>query len=197
MNSMNDLIIRYIEGSLDDKEKTMFEAELKNSLSLQNELSKYRNVYKEFSGYKNILTDDDYFRNMVPRFRSKLPGKLKRFPLQRVAFVSAASMIVVMFLFLLLNKTHFTPNITENLNEHELSELLDKFSSDVLPAEFSDDITIDSTVNALYLNELNISPETESYYFADRKSDVPTLVKDINDEEADNIYNEIINKKYF
>jgi hypothetical protein len=44
---------------------------------------------------------------------------------------------------------------------------------------------------------LNISPETESYYFADRKSDVTTIVKDINDEEADNIYKEIINKKYF
>jgi len=197
MNLKNDLILRYIDGNLLGEEKIRFEAELKNSLSLQKKISKYRNVCNRFSAYKDIPADDDYFRNMVPRFRSKLPGKLKRFPLQRVAFVSAASVIVVMFLFLLLNRTNQIPNITDSLNDHELTELWDKFSSDVLPAEYSADITIDSTINALYLNELNISPETESYYFADRKSDVPTLVKDINDEEADNIYNEIINKKYF
>ena len=197
MNLKNDRILRYIEGNLDGEEKIRFEAELKNSPSLQNELSMLNNVLKGFSGYNEIPADDYYFRNMVPRFRSKLPGKLKRFPLQRVAFASAASLIIVMFLFLLLNKTYQNNNITENLNEHELTELWDKFSSDVLPYDYSADVTIDSTINALYLNELNITPETESYYFADRRSDVNTIVKDINDEEADNIYNEIINKKYF
>ena len=197
MNSKNDNILRYLEGNMDGEEKTRFEAELRNSLSLQKELSMFKTVFYEFSGYKEIPADDDYFRNMVPRFRSKLPGKLKRFPLQKVALASSASMIVVMFLFLLLNKTDRIPNIADNLDEHELTELWDKFSSDVLPSELSADMTIDSTINALYLNELNVTPETESYYFADRRSDVTTIVKDINDEEADDIYKEIINKKYF
>ena len=197
MNSKNDLILRYIDGNLDGEEKIRFEAELRNSPSLQKEISNYRNVCNQFSGYKEIPADDDYFRNMVSQFRSKIPGKLKRFPLLKVTFASVASMIVVMFIFLLLNKTEHIPNITNNLDDHELTALWDKFSSDVLPSEYSADITIDSTINALYLNELNITPETESYYFADRKSDVATLVNDINDEEADNIYNEIINKKYF
>jgi hypothetical protein len=197
MNSKNDLIIRYLEGSLDDKEKTTFEEELKNSLYLQKELSKYQNVNNKFSYYKDVPVDDDYFRNMVPGFRSKLPGKLKRFPLLRIAFISASSLVVVMFMFLLLNRTERTPNIAHNLNESEFTELWDIFSSDVLPAEYSADITIDSTINALYLNELNITPESASYYLADRKSDITTIVKDINDEEADHIYKEIINKKYF
>jgi len=197
MNSKNDHILKYLEGKLNEAEKTRFETELKNSPSLQNELWMYKNVLDEFSGYKDIPVDDDYFRNMVPLFRSKLPGKLKRFPLQKVSFVSAAALMVVMFLFLLLNKTENIQNITNNLDEHELMELWDKFSSDVLPAEFAADNTVDSTINALYLNELNITPETEAYFFADRRSDVTTIVKDINDEEADNIYNEIINKKYF
>jgi hypothetical protein len=197
MNLKNDLILRYIDGNLDGEEKIQFEAELKNSLSLQKEISKYRNVCNRFSSYKDIPADDDYFRNMVPRFRSKLPGKLKRFPLQKVALASAASLIVVMFLFLLLNRTNQIPNIADSLNDHELTELWDKFSSDVLPAEYSADITIDSTINALYLSEINITPDIDSYYFADKRSDVSTLVKDINDEEADNIYKEIINKKYF
>src|ERR1035437_5263376 len=197
MNSKNDLILRYIDGNLDGEEIIRFEAELRISPSLQKEISNYLNVCNEFSDYKEIPADDDYFRNMVPQFRSKIPGKMKRFPLYRVAFVSVASMIVVMFMFLLLNKTEHIPNITNNLDEDELTELWDKFSSDVLPSEYSADITIDSAINALYLNELNITPETESYYFADRRSDVTTIVKDINDEEADNIYKEIINKKYF
>jgi|ERR1035438_784741 hypothetical protein len=197
MNSKNDRVLRYLEGNLDAEEIIRFEAELRDSLSMQKELSRYKNVFNEFSGYKEIPADDDYFKNMVPRFRSELPGKLKRFPLQKVAFASFGSLIIVMFLFLLLNRTNQIPNITDNLNDHDLTELWDKFSSDILPAEYSADITIDSTINALYLNELNISPETESYYFADRKSDVTTIVKDINDEEADNIYKEIINKKYF
>jgi hypothetical protein len=197
MNSKNDLILRYIEGNLTEEEKIRFETELNNSPSLQKELSMYKTVFNEFSGYKEIPADDDYFRNMIPRFRSKLPGKLKRFPLQRVAFVSSACLIVVMFMFLLLNKNNQVPNITNKINEHELTELWDNFSSDVLPSEFSTDLSIDSTINALYLSEMYITPEIDAYYFADRKSDVSNIVKDINDEEADNIYKEIINKKYF
>src|SRR5664280_2333350 len=174
MNTKNDRVLRYLEGKLDPMEKARFEEELKDSLSLQKELSGYKNVSDIFSGYKEVRADDDYFRNMVPRFRSKLHGKLKRFPLQKVSFVSAAALIVVMFLFLLLNRTEQIPNITNNLDEHELTELWDKFSSDVLPSEFTADITADSTINALYFSELNITPETEYYYFADRKSDVNT-----------------------
>src|ERR1039457_3195033 len=187
MNSKNNLILKYIEGNLTGDERNLFESELRNSPSLQKELSKYQNIYNEFSGYKEIPADYDYFRNMIPRFRSKLPGKLKRFPLQKVSFASAASLIVVMFLFLLFSRTNQTPNIAENLDEHELTELWDKFSSDVSTSDFSSDTSIDSTINALYLNEINITPEIDSYYFADRRSDVSTLVKDINDEEADNI----------
>jgi hypothetical protein len=197
MNSKNDLILKYIEGSLTGDEKARFETELHNSASLQKELSNYRNVYSQFSGYKDIPADDDYFRNMVPMFRSKLPGKLRRFPMQRVAFVTSACIIVVMFMFLLLNKNIPAPNIAENLNEHELTELWDKFSSDVSTLELSADASVDSTINALYLSEMYITPEIDAYYFADRKSDVNTIIKDINDEEADNIYKEIINKKYF
>jgi hypothetical protein len=100
-------------------------------------------------------------------------------------------------MFLLLNKNTPAPNITEKLDEHELTELWDKFSSDISTSELSADGTVDSTINALYLSEIYITPEIDSYYFADRKSDVNTIIKDINDEEADNIYKEIINKKYF
>jgi hypothetical protein len=197
MNSKNDLILKYIDGNMDEKERIRFETELKNSITLQQEVSSYRNVYNEFSTYNQIHADNDYFSNMVPRFRSKLPGKLKRFPLRQVAFASMASLIVVMFLFLVLRRSDQVPNIANSLNEHELTNLVDRFSSDILPFEFFSDVTIDSTISALYLTELNITPETESYYFADRKTDVNTIVQDINDEEADNIYNEIINKKYF
>jgi hypothetical protein len=197
MNSKNDLILRYIEGSLTGDEKTRFETELNNSASLQKELSRYRNIYSQFSVYNEIPADDDYFRNMVPRFRSKLPGKLRRFPMQRVTFVTSACIIVVMFMFLLLNKNTPSPNIAENLDEHELTELWDKFSSDVSNFELSADASVDSSINALYLSEMYITPEIDAYYFADRKSDVNSIIKDINDEEADNIYKEIINKKYF
>ena len=75
MNSKNNLILKYIEGNLTGDERNLFESELRNSPSLQKELSKYQNIYNEFSGYKEIPADYDYFRNMIPRFRSKLPGK--------------------------------------------------------------------------------------------------------------------------
>jgi hypothetical protein len=197
MNSKNDIILRYLDGTLEGEEKTLFEKELSNSPSLQEQLSNYKCVFDEFASYDVTSVDDDYFRNMVPKFRSKLPGKLKRFPLQKVSFASAASLIVIMFLFLLFNRTNHNLNIVDNLNEHELTELWDKFSSDVLPSEYPSEITADSTVNTLYLTELNLSPESVNYYFADRKTEVNTIIKDISEEEADNIYKEIINKKYF
>jgi hypothetical protein len=197
MNSKNNLILRYIEGDMNEKERTLFETELRNSISLQKELSKCRSVFDKFSVYKNINAGEDYFMNMVPVFRLNLPGKIKRFPLPKIAWGSAALIVAGMFLFLLLNRNANVSNISQTLNENELTELLNNYSSDYLPAEMPGDALVDSTINALYLNELNVTTEAESYYFADRKSDIPAIVKDINDREADNIYKEIINKKYF
>lgn len=182
---------------MDEKEKSIFESELKNSVSLQKELAKYRAVYNEFSGYKDVKIESDYFRNLVPRFRSKLSGEIIKFPLPKFAFGSAALVVVIMFLFILLNRNGNVSNVTDSVNENELTELLNHYSSDFSLSEIPNDAVVDSTINALYLNEINVSPEAESYYFAERKSDLSTIVKDINTEESDNIYNEIINKKYF
>jgi hypothetical protein len=197
MNSKNNLILRYIEGDMEDKERTLFETELRNSIPLQKELSRCRAVYDEFSTYKDINAGGDYFMNMVPIFKSNLQEKIKRFPLPKIAWGSAVLMVAGMFLFLLLNRNTNDSNISQTLNENELTELLNNYSSDYLPAEMPGDALVDSTINALYLNELNVTTEAESYYFADRKSDIPAIVMDINDKEADNIYKEIINKKYF
>src|SRR5664279_4317274 len=104
MNSKNNLILRYVEGDMDDKERALFETELRNSIPLQRELSRCRSVYNEFSAYKNVNANDDYFGNMVPAFRSKLPAKIKRSFLPNIAWGSAALMVAGMFLFILLNK---------------------------------------------------------------------------------------------
>jgi hypothetical protein len=197
MNSKNDLIFKYIEGDMNERERILFESELKNSISLQKELDRYKAIYTKFSAYKDISADEDYFINMVPRFRSKLPGEIKKFPLPRFAFGSAVVIVTALFMFLLLNKNVYVSNIADTIDERGLTELLNNYSPELLQSEIPADAVVDSTINALYLNEINISPEAESYYFDDKKPDISVITKDIDEKEADNIYNEIINKKYF
>ena len=202
MNSQNDKIVQYVDGAMTEKEKTLFEEELKSSPELQKQLATFRSIAGAFSIYAEPAADEYYFRNMVPGFRAKLPGRLKRFPLLTVSFASASIVVVSMFLFLLLNKSDNIENIAENLNEHQLTELINTYSSDksaseVVSTEVSSDASTESVVDTLYSREFNIAPETVSYYFADRRSDLTSVIQDINQEEADNIYNEMINKKLF
>jgi hypothetical protein len=202
MNSQNEKILNYIDGEMNDMERSQFEEILKNSPELQKQLASMRIINDAFSIYSQPASEESYFRNMVPGFRAKLPGRLKRFPLQGVAFASMSLVIVSMFLFLLLNKSDNIDKITENLNDHQLTELINNYSSDksvseVVSNENVSDTTVESVVDTLYTKEFYVAPEAVSYYFADRRSDLTSVIQDINQEEADNIYNEMINKKYY
>lgn len=202
MNSQNDIMIRYIDGEMTEKERILFEEQIRISPELQKQVASFRSINEAFNVYSQPVADEDYFRNMVPGFRSRLPGKLKRFPMQGVAFGTVSLVIASMFLFLLLNKSDNMGKIAENLNEHQLTELINTYSSDktvgeVVATEVSSDAATESVVDTLYIKELNVAPEAVSYYFADRRSDLSSVISDINQEEADNIYNEMINKKYY
>jgi len=202
MNSQNEKILRYIDGEMSEKERFLFEEELRISPDLQKQLNTFQSVNKVFNIYSEPAADEYYFRNMVSGFRAKLPGKLKRFPLQSVAFGTVSIVIACMFLFLLLNKSDNIEKIAENLNEHQLTELINTYSSDktvseVVASEIASDASAENVVDTLYSKELLVAPEAVSYYFADRRSDLTSVISDINQEEADNIYNEMINKKYY
>jgi hypothetical protein len=195
-------MIRYIDGEMTEKERILFEEQIRISPELQKQVASFRSINEAFNVYSQPVADEDYFRNMVPGFRSRLPGKLKRFPMQGVAFGTVSLVIASMFLFLLLNKSDNMGKIAENLNEHQLTELINTYSSDktvgeVVATEVSSDAATESVVDTLYIKELNVAPEAVSYYFADRRSDLSSVISDINQEEADNIYNEMINKKYY
>ena len=202
MNSQNEKILRYIEGEMSEMERSIFDEQLKISPELQKQLASFRSINDAFRVYSQPAAEEYYFRNMIPGFRAKLPGQLKRFPLRSVAFASMSLVIVSMFLFLLLNKSDNIDKIAENLNEHQLTELINSYSSDksaseVVSSEISSDASAESVVDTLYSKEFNVAPEAVSYYFADRRSDLTSVIQDINQEEADNIYNEMINKKIF
>ena len=201
MNSQNEKMIRYIDGEMTEKERMLFEEQIKISPELQKQLASFKSINEAFNVYAEPAADEYYFRNLVPGFRSRLPGKLKRFPLQSVAFGTVSLVIASMFLFLLLNKSNNIDRIAENLDEHQLSELINTYSSDktvgeVVATEVSTDASTESILDTLYIKEMNVAPEAVSYYFADRRSDLTSVISDINQEEADNIYKEMINKKY-
>jgi hypothetical protein len=197
MNLKNDIILQYLEGQLDEVSKKRFEEELHSSAILQKEIEAYTEVNERFSSYRNIQVADNYFNNIIPRFRESRSRESNKIRIPIIAFGSTVLLITVMFLYLLSNNPENNSNIADNIDENELTELLNAYSSDFILSDNPGEFTPDSTINSLYLTELNVTPETESYYFADRRSDVNTIVKDINNEEADNIYNQIINKKYF
>ena len=202
MNSLNKRIFRYIDGDMAEKEMTLFEEELQSSPGIQKKLASLKSINTAFNVYAEPPADEYYFRNMVSGFRSRMPGKLKRFPLQGVAFSTVSLVVVLMFIFLLMDKSDNFDKITGNLNEHQLTELINTYSNDrsaseVVSNELTYNASAENVVDTLFNREFNIAPETVSYYFADRRSDLTSVISDINQEEADNIYNVMINEKYY
>src|SRR4030067_1010173 len=62
-------IRKYIEGELSGEELINFEKEINNSPELKKEIDSLRNVLNQFKKLKNVNADENYFTNILPRFR--------------------------------------------------------------------------------------------------------------------------------
>ena len=202
---MNNKIILYLDGQMNGEEKAAFEKELDGSQALSNELKRLKEFNTGISELKNIPAQEDYFVQMIPKFRSKHEQKRKFSLFPGIAYsVTTATAVIIVMLFV-MNKnvkneaqpfqnneeTQQVVNIEPTLDAGSLS---DQFGFiDMSREEIANS---DSLLNYMLVRELDLTPQSLSDISpADNTTDIQTILQGVNDKEADAIYNEILHKK--
>jgi len=197
-----DKIIRYFDNQMSAKEKELFEKELNNSLDLQREIEDYKLF---LSSFKETELKEDYINNVIPKFRERMrrKSKLQGFS-GRFALAGSIAVAVIFAAFLLFNSRN-TSNIesiqqlvsqitTEDANA-AASTYLNNVSLSDLNINSSD--AYDSVFTKILGNELSVSTNSNLDLISSINNSLSQLEQYINDNEADNIYKEILNKKFF
>jgi hypothetical protein len=203
---MNDKIILYLDGQMTGKEKDSFEKELNESKLLRDELDRLKAFNAGISKLNNISAGEEYFVQMIPKFRSKREQKRKFGLFPGIAYgVSTATAVIIVMLFV-TNKTVTNKTISvqanvisENMYNTEpaldASSLSDQFGFVNMSRE--EIANSDSLLNTMFVKELDLTPQSLSDLSQtdNNSSDIQTILQGVNDKEADAIYKEILHKK--
>jgi hypothetical protein len=187
-------IHKYLDGQLTEKEKAEFEIELENSSELRNELNKAKDLLFKLKSMSEVKSDSSYFGNILPEFRNKA-NKGKRLNPAFVFGLSSIIVFIVLF-YLFSDKTDKDIiKITNELSDEEFTETINQFYDEYTFTDLDiDNEAYDSLMNSVLYDELNIS-----YYSENLASqfDPSESFEELSEEEAEIIYKEIINKKFF
>ena len=194
----------YLEGGLSPEDKKSFEEELKNSQDLQNEVNLYRKFISAVEDTKNIPVDDDYLNSIIPEFRRKLESKKEKRLYPKIAYAFPVLVILFLVLFVMFNtqKDRIIPeNQTLTENNSGINGLLDisNFSVDqLIPSNISvkDKEEYDSELNNMIEKELDLSSDNTKFLVADKLLDFNSIIDNISQQDADMLYEDLLNKKF-
>jgi cbb3-type cytochrome oxidase subunit 3 len=195
----DERIIKYIEDELTADERISFECDLKTSILLRDEYQQYLNLRKNIDLSKEAKLSQDYLDSIVPEFRNKF-HKSKSGVLRRNFGYAFGTMLIFIFSVVIL-KSVFTDNsemntiqeFAESLNEAEKIELLENMNGDLDEYDLFADNYSGTEISDLLSQELEISYNVVDAY----DISYTDLVEELNPEEAEKIYNEILNKRIF
>lgn len=199
-----DKIILYLDGQMSDEQAALFEKELANSRRLREQLEQYKSFMLELGEMKNIPVDEDYFVNMVPRFRENLDKKKKHSFVPKFALgITTISAVIIILLFSFNrssnNITNIPPSTVEtkqNVYVLNYSPVQDQLGINYLSPD--DAVDIDSTITSMLSDELNLSPQSlNDIASSNGSTDLESMLQGINQDEANQIYNELLHKRIY
>jgi hypothetical protein len=203
---MNNKIILYLDGQMSPEEKISFEKEISGSQILRDELKTVMEFKSGINGLKNIVSDDDYFVQMIPKFRNKLGQKKKFSFMPGIAYSATTATAVILIMLFVTNKSvkNQGPPVQNAIVNHqytnaelqqETSSLSDQYGFVNMSRE---EVAVsDSLLNSMLIDELNLTPQSLSEISAvdNNTTDIKTILQGVNEQEADAIYKEILHKK--
>ena len=198
----NKKIIEYLDDQLSKSEKASFEKELNSSPSLQSEFLQYKKFKESLSGFKNIEVDEYYFIETIPKFRTRqsLLKRYKTVPRLTLSLSTLLAVVLILVIFIPRSNKVVAPNkvlVVVDSSGNDFSTLLDP-NSDNFNLNYissSEASHYDSLLNSMITKSLDLSPSELSYIAPNNNSDLSGLLKNINEKEADNIYNEVLKQK--
>ncbi|MGE5354256.1 MAG: hypothetical protein ACM3P0_19375 [Acidobacteriota bacterium] len=200
----NDEILKYLAGLLSEEEKRAFELEVEKSPLLKKELEKKASVLSGIKALGQTETGSHYFENLLPKVRRKLEarkGKAFRF-YPRLAYVIPVLAVIATFIFkpfgfnpfykaTTTGQAEFTKTVSQ-MNDEVKTEVLSNLMENetgTIQAEALPDNAAEAVENTMG-EELYKESDSKSQYL-----DNDELINSISSDEAESIYQNMINKK--
>ncbi len=203
MDNKNN-IIRYFDNQMSENEKLLFEQELISSSNLKKDFDDYKIFLAQFDETKNIELNNDNLNNIVPNFRERI-DKSKKSKIFSTKFIFAGSALAIVILAFVLfvlpsnNKSNSVQQIAAEMNSEEINNTLSDYLSNVNYSQLnlSSSADYDSVFTNILGSELNPGSNINLDLISYNTSGLSQLEDYISENEAENIYNEILNKNFF
>ncbi|MBK6915501.1 MAG: hypothetical protein IPH11_18205 [Ignavibacteriales bacterium] len=189
------LILKFLSDNLTLQEKNIFEQKLKTDIDFKTEYEKLNSSLLEMKECKNISADENYFINLSLTLHNKYGNKERRIFKPVLTLASTFAIAFIVILLVGQNPDHQITNSKisiSDLTEQEINYLVE-----ISPEELSNEKIIYKKLNenlsSLLTTELEINNESITWIY----EDVESIASNISVAEADQIYNELINKDFF
>lgn len=199
-NDTDKIIIRYLDNQMTESEKNEFEEKLKSSLSLKKKVDEFKKIKIEFSHQKINSVDEQYFNNVLPRFRNKIEKKNQpaiakvRFALGIIALFVLSYFAIQFWVINSSDEMKSVKSLTENLSDDELNYIED-YLNDFSLITNSDDLLNDSLLeNNLELEKIAGELSAEESYAVVSGYQINNLDAIASDSQLEEAYNELSRK---
>lgn len=202
MKKIDKRIILYLDNQMSQEERKIFESELTNSSELSKEVESYKNILKSLTFDEKQSKDDDYFANLIANFRQTKLSSKKSFSFKPAyALTAAVSIIILVFIFFNpFNKTEIetVDKIIAGLDETEAAELIDYYSNGLTQTEVDQtNGQADSLFADMISNEFEFDESDVKMLVSSDENYLNSIFSNIDSDETEKIYNEILNTKFF
>jgi len=187
-----ELVIRYLTDELTLEEKRSFEQLLKGSDDMQKLLNDYSLLFDKLNKQKNITGNEYYFNNLLPRLFARSKEVSRRLSLKSISYAAVIILFMISGYFLFEKPRSENiislESITSEIDSTGLAEIIDKYS-----------IADDSYIPAVYLNtQIEIDMNNLNENLRNNLSselDITEITNNMNLEEIESVYSELLSKK--
>lgn len=198
----NEKIRKYIDGELSGEEIINFEKEITNSPELKREIDLFKDALNQFGKLKNVNVDENYFTNILPRFRESI-SKQKRLKIKpSFALGSVVVLIILAAAYIIITRQSVIENeqITlQQLDNEELKIYLNNNPEDLASSQLTENIPedYDTLFNLMVAEELSLNGYTGEYLVDVTSNEFYyNILDEFSEEELEGIYNSLIKEDF-
>ena len=190
---IEERIIKYLDDDLTSDEREAFERELLSSEELKREFEKYSIIKANIKRQKNLKLSSEYLNSILSEFHKKAQSRKKETIRKSLSYAFGLILLILIGISvqkIFFNKTATKLNdlekFTQSLDEKQKLDLLenlddsDEIASIISGKEYFDLLKKDLVVNENVLENYDIGYKD--------------LIGNLSENEADKIYNELINR---
>lgn len=189
------LILKFLSDTLSRKEKEIIEQKMKSDFNFKNDYEKLNSSLNEIKKWNDISVDENYFVNLPAVVRVKSNNKYIR--IFQPALTLALTLVSSLIVFLVMEQNSDIRQINSKISIGDLNEKEVNYLVDISPEELLNERIIyeklDENLSNILTGELDMNSESIAFIY----DDVESIASNITVNEADQIYNELINKDFF